>query len=46
MYFEQPSQVTTFAAMDREKATLIGLTSVCIVFFFFARKAFFYGRTK
>jgi proton-translocating NADH-quinone oxidoreductase chain N len=41
MYFEQPSQVTTFAAMDREKATLIGLTSVCIVFFFLCPQSLF-----
>jgi NADH:ubiquinone oxidoreductase subunit 2 (subunit N) len=41
MYFEQPSQVTTFASMDREKATLIGLTSVCIVFFFLCPQSLF-----
>ena len=34
MYFEAPSHAITFAPMDREKATLIGLTTMFIVFFF------------
>ena len=46
MYFEQPSHVNTFSAMDQEKATLIGLTSFFIVFFSFVRKAYFYGLIK
>ena len=34
MYFEQPSQKVTYQAIDREKATLLGLTTFFIVFFF------------
>ena len=41
MYFEQPSHVNTFSAMDQEKATLIGLTSVFIVFFFLCPQSLF-----
>ena len=41
MYFEAPSHVITFAPMDREKATLIGLTSMFIVFFFLCPHSIF-----
>ena len=34
MYFEQPSQLVTYGAIDHEKAILLGITTTVIVFFF------------
>jgi proton-translocating NADH-quinone oxidoreductase chain N len=41
MYFEQPSHYVTYQPIDREKATLLGLTTFFIVFFVVFPKSLF-----
>jgi hypothetical protein len=41
MYFEQPSQLITYGAIDHEKAILLGITSTVIVFFFLCPHSLF-----
>ena len=41
MYFEQPSQLVTYGAIDHEKAILLGITTTVIVFFFLCPHSLF-----